>query len=119
MEYNIQQETYRVLFLTNLGLNITVVASEPNKTTIQVKDPDLKVTYDVADFDGSKYVIKHFNKFNDIFIKTAKVRPQLIRDLLKFHHENNKTNDTLNDLRIRFYCFKRRVSIYIKRKILK
>ena len=111
----------RSLQSTEDTLNLWIGCSGPDTTTIYVTDPELSVTFDVADFDGGKYIIKHFGKFNDVFVKECKKRPQIVREVLKFH-KHNKTyyySDGLDDLKLRFSCFKRRFSIYVKKTMRK
>jgi hypothetical protein len=109
------------LQFTEERLSLWIGCSGPDTTTIYVTDPELSVTYDVADFDGGRYIIKHFGKFNDVFVKESKKRPQIVREVLKFHKHNNAYyySDGLVDLKLRFSCFKRRFSIYVKKTVKK
>jgi hypothetical protein len=119
MDSNVQQKSYKSLFFTEDRLNIWVTSVTPHITSIHVTDPELCVTYDIADFDGAKYHIKHDGQFNDSFIRAAKRRPQIVRDLLKFHRDAKNDADGFDDLKIRMNCFKRRVSIYTKKTLNK
>jgi hypothetical protein len=86
---------------------------------IHVSDSISNVTYNVAEFDGYRYTIKNMQYFNDVFVKSAKIKPQIIRDVLKFIYEQNKRVDELDDFKIKFNCFRRRIYIYIFRQINK
>jgi DNA polymerase elongation subunit (family B) len=107
------------LHVTNDCLNIWVEAISQNITTIHVTDPDLSLTYYVADFDGSKYHIKHSGMFNDVFLRTVKKKPKIMRDLLLFHYKSRKDIDVFDDFKISVNCLKRKVNIYTKKTINK
>lgn len=107
------------LCLTQDNLNIWVEGVSLNMTSIHVTDPDLSLTYYVADFDGSKYHIKHSGMFNDVFLRTAKKKPKIVRDLLKFHYQAKQEYDVFNEFKVNVNCFKRKVNIYTRKTINK
>ena len=72
------------LHLTDDGImQIWLSFSNGENCEINVSDLVSHITYHVAEFNGSKYNIKNMQYFNDVFIKCAKKRPQIVRDLLK------------------------------------
>ena len=115
MESNVNQKVSKSIFHTEDGLTVWITSNVPDTTSIMVTDHQFSITYNVADFDGCKYEIKHFGKFNDVFLKSAKKRPQMIRELLKFHKTVCAGIDGIDELKVMFRCFKRRVSIYTKK----
>lgn len=116
----IEQNTQiKTLYTTDDRYTIWVKSIPSSITVINVTDNELSLTYYVADFDGSKYDIKNKNIFNNIFIRSAKKRPQLVRDLMKFHNENVNNIKTFNSMKHHTNCFKRKVNIYTKKTINK
>lgn len=107
------------LYLTQDNLNIWVEGVSLNVTSIYVTDPDLSLTYYVADFDGSKYHIKHSGIFNDVFLRMAKKKPKIVRDLLKFHNLAKQEYDVFNEFKVNVNCFKRKVNVYTRKTINK
>lgn len=99
--------------------SIWVKCVNKDTTSIFVTDPNMSVTYYIADFDGSKYHIKHSNMFNEIFLKSIKKKPSIIKNLLNSHGKSNIDSDYIYDLKLRITCFKRRLSIYTKKTIRK
>jgi hypothetical protein len=118
MENNITQRATKNLYITSDRFNIWIESVHKGLTAIYVTDPDLLLTYHVADFDGSKYQIKNQGMFGKL-IQSCKIKPQVIRDLIKFHSTSKQELDVIDDLKIRMSCFKRRFSIYTKRNINK
>jgi hypothetical protein len=114
-----QNMQYKTLYTTDIGY-IIWVRTTPNLTTvINITDNDLSLTYCVADFDGSKYEIKNKNIFNNIFIRATKKRPQIIRDLIKFHIENRNNTEIFNFIDYNTKCVKRKIRVHTKRTINK
>jgi hypothetical protein len=107
------------LFFTDERFNIWIETVSKNVTAINVTDPDLSLTYHIADFNGTKYEVKNKEIFNYVFIRSAKKRPQLIRDLLKFHNETQKDLDVFDEMKTNMNIFKRKVNIYTKKTINK
>jgi hypothetical protein len=100
-------------------MHVWISSAEPKSCDIHVSDCVSNVTYNVAEFDGYKYRIKNEQYFNDVFVRSAKLKPQIVRDLLKFLHEQNSRTNEFDNFKIKFSCFKRRIYIYMFRKINK
>lgn len=73
--------------------------------------------YHLATFDGAKYDIKNFSKFNELFIKTTRSKPTMLRILNTFVKNNGRDYD--DDFSMSLIRFKRWVNIYIRRKSYK
>lgn len=95
--------------------NIWVESISNYVTRINVTDVDNSVTYHIADFNGSKYQIKHNTIFNNVYIKTAKNNKKIIKQLLNFHGGFCDDDVITNDLKIKLSCLCRRITIYIKK----
>jgi hypothetical protein len=109
----------KTLYITDDRYTIWVQSISVSITVINITDSELSLTYCVADFDGSKYEIKNRNIFNTIFIRAAKKRPQLIRDLIKFHSESRKGSDLFDNVLFNTSGLKRKINVYRKKTINK
>ena len=115
-----QQNTPRTtLYITNDRYSIWVESVSNSITAINITDIELSLTYHIADFDGGKYYVKNRNVFGTVFIREAKKRPQLIRDLLKFHTQVRKEPDFFNEIIKNSNGLKRKVNIYTRKTINK
>lgn len=54
------------------------------------------VTYEIADFDGTKYHIKNKKHFDNDFVYYCKRNPEIIDNLMKFIFEKRKYYDEIN-----------------------
>jgi hypothetical protein len=118
MEDKIIQRPTKSLYFTEDRFNIWAESIRVGLTSLYVTDSELSLTYYVADFDGCKYHVRNQNMFGKI-IESCKKRPQVIRDLIKFHATCRQELDVIDDLKIRMSCFKRRFSVYTKKTINK
>lgn len=107
------------LYLYQDMMHLWISSAEPKSCDIHVSDCVSNITYNVAEFDGYKYKIKNEQYFNDVFVRSAKLKPQIVRDLLKFLNDQNSRASEFDDFRIKFTCFRRRFYIYVIRKINK
>jgi hypothetical protein len=118
MENKLLQKPNKFLYFSEDNLDVKVESIDIGLTYIYIVDSQLSTTYHVADFNGSKYDIKNKIMFSR-FIELCKKRSIIIRDLLKFHSTCRNEIDVIDDLKIRINCFRRRFSIYTKKKINK
>jgi hypothetical protein len=118
MEDKIIERPKKSLYFTEDRFSIWVESIKIGLTSIYVTDSELSLTYYVADFDGAKYQVRNQGMFGKV-IESSKKRPQLVRDLIKFHSTSRQELDVIDDLKIRMSCFKRRFSVYTKKTISK
>jgi hypothetical protein len=100
-------------------MDIHISARSKNHCDIFATDSVTGTKYHIATFDGATYSIKHERYFNDVFIKAAKDRPNIHRELMKIFETQRLLNDDLGVLKLSFDCFKRRFHIFISKKIKK
>lgn len=84
---------------------------------INVSDNVTNASFLAAEFDGHRYHIKNDRIFNDVYLKAMKQKPTLLKYMLNFFHEQMNEPDNMEVMKIRFTCFKRRVNIYIQKRI--
>ena len=119
MKEQLTDNNLKSLHVTEDNYHIWIQPIIHGTTAIFVTDSETSVNYYVADFNGFKYSIKHKIIFNNVFLKSAKQKPKIIRDLLKFHYTSCEQVDVIKDLKLRFKCFSRRISVYSRKKINK
>ncbi len=110
-----QECNTKLLSVSEDGYRIWLTTEPGGFTSITAHDEELSLTHYMAEFDGNKYHIKNPVKFNDIYVKTAKKKPKIIRSLLMFHNNLQKEPDFFGDFKLTLGCFKRKIRIYIKR----
>jgi hypothetical protein len=112
-----QKNINKILYFMDDKYTIWVEIQPNNILSINVTDIDLSLTYNVADFSGAKYRVKNENAFNTIFVRAAKKRPQLIRDLMEFYNENNIETNILMRIKDNFGYMRRKTNVYTRKMV--
>ena len=119
IEQDIKNKGMKSLCLHDEIYHIWLSMNGNNVMDINVSDNLANVFYSAGEFNGLKYTIKNERIFNDVFVRAMKQKPTLVKIMFQYYNQQTAHPDAVKDLKIKFSCFKRRVSIYVHKKAKK